>query len=85
MNVYKKAIEKWGAVAQIFTFYEEIGELMTAINHYKRDRISKECLASEFADVTIMLEQMLILFDLTDMVKEAKDFKLKRLEALLNG
>ena len=33
------ALDCWGAEAQIGMAYEELGELITALNHFKRGRI----------------------------------------------
>ena len=57
-EVYKLALEKWGLKAQIGMFIEEVGEALTAINHYDRGRIPLEDLIEEFVDVSLMANQM---------------------------
>jgi NTP pyrophosphatase (non-canonical NTP hydrolase) len=57
-EVYKEALKKWGLKAQVGMFIEEVGEALTAINHYDRGRIPIEELIEEFVDVSIMANQM---------------------------
>lgn len=74
--ILEAAIRYWGSDPQINTFFEEMGELMQAINKYKRHRYTEkpenepiqtlaleENIAEEIADLEIMLEQIKILFD----------------------
>ena len=67
LKVYDKATELWGLVAQYDQCVEEMGELIVAINKYKRKVFYKEYkgdnkivenLVEEIADVSICLEQM---------------------------
>ena len=44
-----------GLQAQVDMTMEEVGELLTAINHHKRGRVSSLKVAEEIADVQIML------------------------------
>jgi NTP pyrophosphatase (non-canonical NTP hydrolase) len=57
-EVYKMALEKWGLKAQVGMFIEEVGEALTAINHFERGRIPIEELIEEFVDVFLMANQM---------------------------
>lgn len=52
------AVKKHGALPQIGMLYEEMGELMTAINQWTRGRVQIERVAEEMADVCIMLQQL---------------------------
>ena len=87
-ELYKKAIEKWGAHFQILMFFEEVGELMQAISKVYRDKGKGEydfaILAEEIADVEIMLEQLKIIFGIEELAKNIYRLKLKRLEEMLN-
>jgi len=81
-NVYKRAIKEWGEVNQIAQMFEEMGELMTAISRFyfrKRKDVSKEDIAEEIVDVTIMTKQMIELFDIQEMVDEFFELKIKQL------
>ena len=71
LNVYQKATQLWGLVAQYDQCVEEMGELIVAINKYKRKVLYKEYqgdskiidnLVEEIADVSICLEQMRYFF-----------------------
>ena len=67
LEVYDEATKLWGLVAQYDQCVEEMGELIVAINKYKRKVLYKEYkgnneivanLVEEIADVSICLEQM---------------------------
>ena len=65
MNVYEKAIEKWGVIAQLIMTMEECAELIQACSKVIRATNAGgdvgECLnnlAEELTDVEIMVEQM---------------------------
>lgn len=81
------AVKKWGASMQLDMLMEESGELISAINKYKRKRPgSFTNLASEIADVEIMLEQVKgMLFHGTDshVCSSMKKKKIARLRKLL--
>ncbi|MFX0204402.1 MAG: hypothetical protein ACFFDT_00325 [Candidatus Hodarchaeota archaeon] len=62
--IYNQAIELWGADLQINMVFEEIGELTTVLSRYIRGRATKEDVASEIADVRIMLKQLDLLLDI---------------------
>jgi NTP pyrophosphatase (non-canonical NTP hydrolase) len=57
-TVMRAALEKWGERSQLDMLYEEVGELLTAIGHFQRGRCDRDAVASEIADVQIMLAQM---------------------------
>lgn len=56
-DIYKRAIEAWGEEKQINMVVEECGELLSAINKFRRGRITKEAMFEEAADVSIMIKQ----------------------------
>lgn len=67
MDLYNKAEKEWGLVAQYDQAIEEMGELIVAINKYKRKCLFGEYknnpkiednLAEEIADVKMCLEQL---------------------------
>lgn len=93
--VYEDALNTWGAEAQTKMLFEEIGELMQAVckagqvkNWEQRTKVWHN-IAEEIADVSIMLGQMAVLFDVEDSVEKCKREKtarlMKRLEAAHNG
>jgi len=89
IDLYKKAIQKWGKDAQIRMMLEECGELVTALA--KRDRrhngATTDDIIKEMVDVQIMLEQLQLIFDngkfgcFTFQIFKQK--KLQKLEGLL--
>ena len=83
MTTHKRALAHYGASNQLDQAIEECGELIVAIRHYKRGRISLAELADEVADVKIMMEQ-LSEFIGHHIVAAAVEKKLLRLEKNLN-
>lgn len=78
------ALETWGVNEQFGMANEEFGECITAINQFKRGRISKEKLASEIADVFIMANQLAIIAGECD-VQEQIEYKMRRLQGRLDS
>lgn len=81
-KLYRQALEKWGT-AQIIIAFEEMAELQKELSKYLRGKENITEIAEEIADVTIMLEQMKLLFNIEDIVKDYKNQKLRRLEERL--
>lgn len=79
MIVLKKALEKFGNEAQIWQTFEEIGELMEALNQFKRGRCAADAVIDEIADVSIMIDQLAIIFGF-DKCKLQRKTKLIRLQ-----
>lgn len=86
-EIYVKAFNKWGEVAQMEMLQEEATELALAARKFIRvkdnEKFSQLC--SEVADVEIMIEQFKFMF--SNAQKEIdfqKDFKLNRLSERLN-
>lgn len=78
-TLYHRALAAWGAEAQMDMLHEEIGELLMTLGHYKRTRASMIDVASELADVGIMLEQAAIIVGCVDQVEDLRRAKLSRL------
>lgn len=83
--VYAEAVERYGVEAQCLMVVEEMSELTKEICKISRGKIDLEGLADEIADVTIMLEQLRIMYDLNDAVCEHMDMKVRRLCKRLHG
>lgn len=83
-SLYDKAIKKWGVDSQVYMAYEEMGELLSAINKLLRKRVTVDDVITEIADVQIMTEQLALIFG-QDKVSTEKDRKLKRLEERLKN
>ena len=64
-QLYKRAVEWWGIELQINMVTEELGELIVAIQKWKRKPSEKTVadIASEVADVELMLGQLHYMMD----------------------
>lgn len=82
IDLFKTAINTWGVEAQTKMLFEEIGELLSALGKFDRNRVSSDDVITEIADVSIMVEQMATLFGYEDFEKE-KERKLQRLKEKL--
>jgi NTP pyrophosphatase (non-canonical NTP hydrolase) len=80
--VYQATLNKWGEEAQFDQMIEECAELIAALKHYKRGRISKDEVINELADVKLMVGQLGWMFGGKEL-NNAVDNKLKKLEGLL--
>lgn len=77
-NIFKLAVDTYGADSQIGMLHEEVGELLAAINQYARGRLGKDAVVTEIADVMIMCEQMAEIFGREETEAE-KRRKIERL------
>lgn len=82
-TIYKKALLTWGSKAQTMMAIEEMSELTKAICKNFRGNPNDEDIADEIADVTIMLEQLRLIYGLNDLVCEHMDMKILRLKERL--
>ena len=85
-EIYRKCIERWGEELQVGMLSEEIGELLIAVNKYRRKTTedNKRNVCEELADVQIMMEQIEILFDLdSSQIHNWYEKKLDKLEEML--
>lgn len=79
-EIYKAAIDKYGANQQMMMCIEEMSELTKELCKNMRGKKNKENIAEEIADVQIMLEQMKLLHDCGTAVCFYHDEKLQRLQ-----
>lgn len=83
-NLYfKKAIETWGNESQIELMIEEMSELTQAIQKNKRGKDNLDNIHEEIADVSLMIEQMNMIFDKSE-INKWKELKIERLKKRLN-
>lgn len=80
-EIYKEAIELWGYDKQVDMWHEEVGELMQAINKYKRDPTPERLdhLYEEAIDVDILTGQIKSIIP-EDRKQYWFNFKINRLE-----
>jgi hypothetical protein len=82
----RQALRKYGKTIQLIMVIEEIAELTKEITKYFRGKNSRENIIEEVGDVYIMLDQMRIIFNITDEELEiTMNNKMKRLEDLLKA
>ena len=79
-EVCQTAVFTFGGDAQTFKLCGEIGELMDALCKLKEGKLDKYAVASEIADVQILLEQMIFLHGIRGEVNRQRKFKIKYLE-----
>lgn len=80
-ELIEKVMEKFGEDNQIIQFFEELNELGSAVNHYRRGKIDKQFLVNEMADVKFMLKQIKQMYNITEEeIEESYEYTKKRLE-----
>lgn len=84
-KVYQAALRKWGVDLQTMMAVEEMSELTKEICKIKRGKMDLDALADEIADVTIMLEQLRMIYGLNDAVCDHMDAKIMRLQSRVGG
>lgn len=80
-EIYKAALSLWGPDVQTRMVFEEMSELQKELCKAARGKKNKAAIAEEIADVSIMLEQMILLHECAGEVAEYKARKLERLAA----
>lgn len=78
-ELYERVLAEKGANHQITKAIEELGELITELCKIESGQTSNIALATEMADVTIMMEQLRIILDINDLVGEEMGRKCVRL------
>ena len=85
MTTLEKAINVYGKDMQLTVAVEELSELIKEICKHKRGADNRDAIIEELADCYIMLEQMIIIFGITDdELYDKYEEKLDRLEDRLS-
>lgn len=79
VKTYQEAIDAFGKEKQEEVAVEEMAELIKEICKNWRGRDNRAAIAEEIADVTIMLEQLRIIYDVNNAVIDYMDAKVERL------
>lgn len=79
-KVYEDALIRFGSHNQFVVAIEELSELQKEICKFFRHEGKAEDLVEEVADVSIMLEQIIFIFDIEDDVKKVMEEKIQRLK-----
>ena len=80
--LYAHALVEYGPEAQQMMLIEEIGELLNAVAKFPRGRSRPEDIIEELADVSIMVEQIALLYGWERFELE-RERKLERLKMRL--
>ena len=76
-DIYIEIIRSSSKEHQIRMAVEEMGELIVAINHYRRGKCSLEDVVGEMVDVDITLNQLKIIYDVEDLFGVMKEKELR--------
>lgn len=82
-KVLERALGRYGADAQTLMVMEEMAELQKELCKRARGKDNVDDIAQEIADVQIMLDQMILLHDCAQAVRDYRELKLIRLEERL--
>ena len=77
-ELLRKLIKHYGRDMQMLIALEEMSELQKEICKNRRGRDNVDHIAEEIADVLICIDQLRIMFDVSDRVEEWKQAKLER-------
>lgn len=77
--VFTAALERYGKQAQVDMVMEEMAELQKELCKNLRGKKNKAEIAEEIADVSIMLDQMALLFKCEKNVQVERQYKVNRL------
>ena len=84
-EVFVKALETFGPQKQMEKLLEEMAELAVEIGHYLDGRPDYTGIATEIADVGILLDQMVLLFQCGGRVQVERMQKVRRLAEKLEA
>jgi NTP pyrophosphatase (non-canonical NTP hydrolase) len=80
-NTYKQAIETYGEKAQKLMAIEEMSELTKEICKDFRGLLDREHLIEELADVTITIDQLMIMYEISgNELQQMCERKIERLK-----
>jgi hypothetical protein len=77
--ICQAALETFGKELQVTMAIEEMSELTKELCKNSRGQESTPHIAEEIADVEIMLQQLVILFDCKETVDKYRQYKLDRM------
>lgn len=84
IKIYKQAIALYGEKAQKLMAIEEMSELTKEICKDFRGKLDREHLIEEMADVLITMEQLMIMYKISDReIQQMYERKIERLRGRL--
>jgi NTP pyrophosphatase (non-canonical NTP hydrolase) len=78
-RLYNIYIDKYGDTQKVVAI-EELSELIKELSKDLRGNKNVENIAQEIADVTIMIEQLTLIYDIAAEIEDWKQIKLARME-----
>lgn len=81
----KQAIMRYGKQGQMIVAIEELSELIKEITKNLRGRDNYAAISEEMADVYIMLEQLIMMFDNDNEIRGQMRLKMKRLKERMDN
>lgn len=83
-DTYKQAIETYGVRTQKLMAIEEMSELTKEICKDFRGKLDREHLIEEMADVTITIDQLMMMYKITfEEIQKVRERKFERLKERL--
>lgn len=83
-DTYKQAIKTYGEHAQKLMAIEEMSELTKEICKDFRGKLDREHLIEEMADVTITIDQLMMMYKITfEEIQKVRERKFERLKERL--
>ena len=83
-DVYRAALRRWGAAAQLAVAQEDLAELIVALSHHLRGRgDARDEVAEECADVRIVLAQVELALGIEADVEGRRRARVQRLARLV--
>lgn len=83
-EIFNKAISTYGEKAQKLMAIEEMSELTKEICKDFRGKMDREHLIEEMADVTITIDQLMIMYEISgDEIQQMRERKINRLKERL--
>lgn len=84
IDTYKQAIKTYGEHAQKLMAIEEMSELTKEICKDFRGKLDREHLIEEMADVTITIDQLMMMYKITfEEIQKVRERKFERLKERL--
>ena len=83
--IFRAALSKYGANNQMIVAMEECAELIKAICKTLRGMNAYDNISEEMADVSIMIDQLSILFQNADKARQWRNKKVTRLKARISN
>ena len=78
-DIMELAERQYGMNTQVVVAIEELSELIKELTKYLRGNVSYSALTEEAADVSIVLDEVIMMFNIRAGVEACREEKLKRL------